>query len=236
MALRKDLDGGIVIVNTEPSKLKTIRYALYGITILMLCISSVLAFAVAPPERFLGESARLIYIHVPLAFSAVLSFVLSGIFAARYLLAPKEMDEIHFHNAAILGIFFTVLTTVTGAAWAHIAWGVWWNWDPRETSILFLLAVYAAYFSLSASTGSRSARYRAAYLVFAAAVMPFFVFVSPRIYPSLHPDTLINSQRTVKLVGSMRLALFTSMIAYALMMLSLFDFANRVSLLERKKI
>jgi len=207
---------------------------LYIITAVSLCIASVLAFAVAPPEKFLGESSRLIYIHVPLAFSAVLSFILSGVFSARYLVSPREMDEIHFHNAAVLGIFFTVLTAVTGAAWAHIAWGVWWNWDPRETSILFLLAVYSAYFALASSTGGRSARYRASYLLFAAAVMPFFVFVAPRIYPSLHPDTLINAKRTVKLIGSMRLALFVSMASYALLTLSLFDFANRVSLLERK--
>lgn len=218
--------------NPSEKNIRIARISFYGITFFALAVSAILAFAVAPPERFLGERARLIYIHVPLAFSAVLSFVLSGVYSVMYLVRGKKSDEIRFHAAAVLGTLFTVLTTITGALWAHVAWGIWWNWDPRETSILFLLAVYAAYFSLYSSAKKSPGRYRASYLLFAAAVMPFFVFVAPRIYPSLHPDTLINAKHAVKLVGSMRLALFTSMISYALLTLSLFDLTVRVAKLE----
>lgn len=211
------------------------RLALYVLSAAALCISSILAFAVAPADRVLGESSRLIYVHVPLASSAVLSFVLSGVFTALYLAKGGTDREIRFHSAASLGTFFTVLTTVTGAVWAKVAWGTWWNWDPRETSILFLLAVYAAYFALHSSSRRGGARLRAAYLLFAAAVMPFFVFAVPRIYPSLHPDTLLNAKKAVQLDPMMRTALFSSMAAYALLTVSMFDLLTRAARLEKSK-
>ena len=89
------------------------RMPLHLLTAAALLASAVLAFAVAPADRVLGESSRLIYVHVPLAFSAVLSFVLSGVFAALYLAKGGAEREIRFHSAASLGTFFTVLTTVT---------------------------------------------------------------------------------------------------------------------------
>ena len=211
------------------------RMPLHLLTAAALPASAVLAFAVAPADRVLGESSRLIYVHVPLAFSAVLSFVLSGVFAALYLSKGGAKREILFHSAASLGTFFTVLTTVTGAVWAQIAWGTWWNWDPRETSILFLLAVYAAYFALHSSARKSGARLRAAYLLFAAAVMPFFVFAVPRLYLSLHPDTLLNAKKAVQLDAMMRAALFSSMAAYALLTVCLLDLSTRAARTAKEK-
>ena len=80
-----------------------------------------------------------------------------------------------------------------------------------------------------------TARLRASYLIFAAVIMPFFVFAVPRIYPSLHPDTLINAKRTVQLDGAMRAALFSSMAAWALLTAALFDLTSRAALLEKRK-
>ena len=47
-----------------------------------------------------------------------------------------------------LGLIFGVLATVTGAIWARIKWGAYWNWDPRQTSILISLLFYGAYLAL----------------------------------------------------------------------------------------
>ncbi|MGL4370585.1 MAG: cytochrome c biogenesis protein [Spirochaetota bacterium] len=205
--------------------------------VLFVCmaLSSAGALLYAPADIRLGESSRLLYIHVPMAFSSVLAFVLSGMYALLFLMKKKSSYQYCFHNAAVLGVVFTLLTTATGAVWAHIAWGVWWNWDPRETSIVFLLVVYIAYFALcSAMEHDRSSgKYRAAYLIFAAAVMPFFVFAAPRIYPSLHPDTLINSGMKMQLSAQMRAVLFFSMASWGFLAWSLYNLANRISKKEQ---
>ena len=60
----------------------------------------------------------------------------------------------HDRSAAVaiqIGLLFGVLATVTGAVWAKIEWGAWWNWDPRQTSILASLLFYAALFFCTAS-------------------------------------------------------------------------------------
>ena len=53
--------------------------------------------------------------------------------------------------AAELGLIFCVAATVSGSLWAKAMWGSYWNWDPRETSIFFILLLYGAYLALRAS-------------------------------------------------------------------------------------
>ena len=138
----------------------------------------------------------------------------------------------------MVAFVFTILTTITGAVWAQIAWGTWWNWDPRESSIVFLLLIYTAYFALHVSLDGteRQHRFGAAYLVFAAAVMPFFVFVVPRVYASLHPDTIINSAAKMHLVFITRSVLLLSISAFASLFFFIFSISNRITLLEQKQM
>jgi heme exporter protein C len=78
---------------------------------------------------------------------------------------------------------------------ARLEWGSAWNWDPRETTILMLLIVYAAYFVLRSAIPAKTARARtgAVYNILACAVMPYFVFVLPRILGGLHPAGTLTS-------------------------------------------
>jgi heme exporter protein C len=75
-------------------------------------------------------------------------------------------------------------------------WNAYWNWDPRQTSITILLLIYAAYLALRAAIDDpeRRASLSAVYAILAFVTVPFLVFVVPRIYWSLHPDTIINTR------------------------------------------
>ena len=44
-----------------------------------------------------------------------------------------------------LGFVASILATVTGSIFAHVEWNSYWNWDPREVSIVGLLLIYASY-------------------------------------------------------------------------------------------
>jgi heme exporter protein C len=188
-------------------------------------------FRLTPPDDTLGESSRLLFIHVPLAICAVISFLLSGYNSVRYLMTGENLFSIRSHTAVRLGILFVLLTTVTGAVWAKIAWGSWWNWDPRESSILFLLLVYIAYFALHSSLGGRaeSGKLCASYLIFAAVIMPFFVFIIPRINPSLHPQTIINAEKGIHLTTAMRLTLVLSSAAFISLFVLLYWLEIRIT-------
>ncbi len=201
---------------------------------LLMPLSIILAFLFAPPVHVLGETGRLIYFHVPVAWISVLAFCASAIIAARYLAGGKNrtpLNEARFHNSAAIGTLFVLLATATGSVWARLMWGSYWNWDPREISIALLLLVYAAYFSLHAALAGNPARGRlcASYLLLGAATVPFFVFIIPRVYPSLHPDPVINPQLEVQLDPSMRAVLVVSLISFTMLYLYIFKLANRLS-------
>ncbi len=201
-------------------------------------LSIVLAFLWAPAAEVLGESSRILYFHVPVAWVSVLAFLVAALGSAIYLYdkgSKYPLMEAKFHNSAVLGIFFSVLAAVTGSIWAKLMWGSYWNWDPRETSILLLLLIYIAYFTLRSALRENPSRGRicASYLIFAMTTVPFFVFVIPRMYPSLHPDPVINPQMEVRLDQDMRAALLANLISFTLLYFYLYTMSNRVSRLRK---
>ena len=155
------------------------------------------AFMYVPPaEKFIGESSRIVFFHVPTAWVATLAFLVSCVASVMYLRRRDPKDDIRASVSAGLGLLFAVLATVTGAVFARIMWGAYWNWDPRQTSIVILLLIYSAYFALRAAIPDpeRRAALAAVYAILAFVTVPFLIFVVTRIYWSLHPDSLINTR------------------------------------------
>jgi len=192
----------------------------------------------APPAEFLGEASRILYFHVPVACLSVISFIAAGYHSIMILISENNIEEREYksYNAAYTGIIFTILTVVTGSIWAKISWGSYWNWDPRETSIVILMLIYISYFSLYSALKDNVNRTRisSVYLLIAMITMPFFVFIIPRIYPSLHPDTIINAEKKVHLDAAMRLTLFASVVVFTIFYGYVFNLMNRISSLELK--
>ncbi len=139
----------------------------------------------------LEERARIIFFHVPMSWVATIAYLLSMIFAIRYLRTRDLQHDTVSMATASVGTLYAVLATITGAVWAKFNWGSFWNWDPRETSIFLLLLVYAAYFLLRSSIEEpqRRARLSAAYSIVAFVTVPFLIFVLPRLLPGLHPGS-----------------------------------------------
>ncbi len=194
------------------------------------------AFLLAPEDENLGQAARVIFFHIPTAWVTAVALVLSSIHSIRYLLRRRRLDDHRAVNAAGLGIVFCLLATVTGAIFARITWGAFWNWDPRQTTIFFLLLFYAAYFALRAAVPDeeRRATFSAAYNVLGLVVVPFLVFVAPRLsqLAGLHPDPLINVRGQLEM-GARTLAVFLGSLAgFTGIFAWLYGLANRISRVE----
>jgi heme exporter protein C len=199
---------------------------------ILMPVAIVVAFAWAPRAAILGDTSRIIYFHVPLAWVSVLAFLVSAICSIRYLAGRgNEYLTDMARNSAGIGFLFTVLTLITGSLWAKMSWGSYWNWDPRETSIVMLLLIYVAYFSLHSSLEGNPGRGRisSVYLILAMVTVPFFVFVIPRVYHSLHPDTIINREGKLHMETTMRVTLLVSAIAFTFLYVHLLDMKNRLS-------
>jgi len=208
--------------------------------LLLLWMSLIIwaAFFYAPAAAgFQGQSSRIVFFHVPTAWVATLAFLVSCIASIRYLRTRDVKDDIRAETASSLGLLFAVLATVTGSIFARIMWGSFWNWDPRETSITFLLLIYAAYFALRAAVADpeRRATLAAVYSILAFVTVPFLVFVVPRIYWSLHPDTIINTQAKIKMDSRMFQVLMGSLAGFTGLAAWLYTIRCRVESIRRRR-
>lgn len=161
-----------------------------GIWMTAVVLASFLYIPAIPGFGATGETARIIVYHVPAAWIAVLAYLLATVNSVSYLLKGEAKLDRQAQVNAELGTLFCLLATVTGAIWSRAAWGLYWNWDPRQTSIAVLLMIYAAYFVLRGAIADpdRRARLSAVYAILAFLTVPFLVFIVPRAFPSLHPN------------------------------------------------
>jgi heme exporter protein C len=194
-------------------------------------------FYVHPAAGFIGESSRIVFFHVPMAWIAVLAFLISCIMSVIYLKRREPRDDIRAAVSAGLGLLFAVLATTTGAVFAKIMWGAYWNWDPRQTSITILLLIYAAYLALRSAIDDpeRRAALSAVYAILAFVTVPFLVFVVPRIYWSLHPDTIINTRGANEFDSRYTQVLMASLIGFTGLYVWLYTIGCRIEAIRQRR-
>jgi len=139
----------------------------------------------------LEENAKIIFFHVPTAWLTLIAFLTSTVYSFLYLKNKDLDDDAKAYSAAQLGMIFSILATITGSVWAKFAWGAFWSWDPRQTSIFALLLIYGALFALRSSIESEDKRatLSSVYSILAFVTVPFFIFIMPRIMKGLHPGS-----------------------------------------------
>jgi heme exporter protein C len=186
---------------------------------LWLCAVIAGAFYYAPlAAGFKGQSSRILFFHVPMAWVSFVAFIAAAVSSLRYLAGGRDLR--HDRSAAVaieLGLIFGVLATITGAIWARIMWGAYWNWDPRQTSLLISLLFYGAYLALrqAIEDDETRARLSAAYAILGLVVTPFLYWIVPRITFSLHPESVVNAQGKVDMESRMQQVLYASGAGFA---------------------
>ena len=190
-----------------------------------------------PAQGFIGESSRIVFFHVPCAWTATLAFLVAAAYSAAYLVRRNPVHDDVAAGAVRLGLLFAVLALVTGSLFARIMWGAYWNWDPRESSFLLLVFLYGAYLFLRAAVDDpeRRARMSAAYALFAAVLMPFLFFVAPRVTPSLHPQTVINPQGKILMDTPTKAVFFGALIGLSGLFLWMLSLETRAARLARRE-
>lgn len=104
-----------------------------------------LTLVIAPRDAYQGDAQRLMYVHVPAAWAAYLSFAVVAVASAAYLIRRDLRYDRAAQAAAELGVGLTALAIVLGSLWAKPTWGTWWTWDPRLVTTVVLLLVYIGY-------------------------------------------------------------------------------------------
>lgn len=117
---------------------------------LLLSMGAVLyGVLVVPPDRLMGETVRILFIHVPAAWLGMAGWSTIAIASLVELVWRHPLAAIAGRAAAVPGATFTAICLATGSIWARPTWGTWWVWDGRLTSFLVLLFLYLGYIALS---------------------------------------------------------------------------------------
>lgn len=152
-----------------------------------LAATQAFAFATSPPDRDMGDLQKIMYVHVPAAWSAFICFFVVFVASVRYLWRRNERDDLVAAAAAETGAVLTALTLMLGSIWGRPTWGVWWAWDARLTSTAVLLVIYVGYLALRAFADEpeQRARWSAAIGILGALNVPV-VYMSVKWWRTLH--------------------------------------------------
>ncbi|NRA63808.1 MAG: cytochrome c biogenesis protein CcsA [Pseudobacteriovorax sp.] len=168
----------------------------------------------APTELHMGEVYRIIYVHVPAAFTAFFSAFILLIASIVTLIKKESSAGLWGRSVAEVGLIFTVLTLATGSIWGRPTWGVWWEWDARLTTTLILALLYCGYLILysSLAAGPQRNKIAATLGIIIAADVPI-IYKSVTWWRTLHqPPTLIRPGGESTIDPEMRIALVSCMV------------------------
>ena len=197
----------------------------YLVSIWLAAVTAVVFLAV-PPAVGLGYAVRIMFFHIPAAWISVLGFLLAAWWAYRYLKTRDLRIYDKSSLAAKLGLAFCLAATVSGAIFAKLTWGAYWNWDPRQITIFILLLIYGAFITLelAISDAEQRAKISSVYALLAFITVPFLVFIIPRFYQSLHPDdVIINSSGSINMDTLMLMVLMAALIGITGLFVCLFQ-------------
>jgi heme exporter protein C len=154
---------------------------------LFLGIGSYWGLAQAPGDVFMGDVQRIMYVHVPTAWNAMLVLTFAFVCALCFLFTSSWKWDNRLEAAMEMGVVLSLLLCTQGAIWAKPTWGVWWDWDPRLTTTAVMVFAFGGILALRTFVDDpmKRAVWSAVACIIAFADVPI-VYFSVRWWNSLH--------------------------------------------------
>ncbi len=115
---------------------------------LLIGVGVVWALLFVPEDYQQGHSVRIMYIHVPAAYMAMMIYGGMAVASASSLIWKHPLADMIARASAPIGVVFTFICLLSGSLWGQPMWGTWWVWDARLTSVLILFFLYLGYIAL----------------------------------------------------------------------------------------
>lgn len=213
-------------------------YLLGTSSLALLALGGYLGLVWSPPDVNQGNAMRIMYVHVPSAWTAYLAFFLVLLGSVMYLWKRDlKWDRLAVASAEV-GVLLTALTLALGSIWAKPIWGVYWTWDPRVTTTAVLFVIYAGYLMLRALQPDPISRARQAAVVGIIGFIDIpIVHMSVLWWRSLHQaPTLIRPGGGDPLLDDrMEIALMVNLAAFTLLFIFLLGQRLRLARFEQRR-
>ncbi|HVH38796.1 MAG TPA: cytochrome c biogenesis protein CcsA [Gemmatimonadaceae bacterium] len=190
------------------------------VAFLAIAATYVRAVWFTPPELLQGYAQKIMYVHVPAAWVAFLSFALTALAGGFWLFLKDPRLDRFAESSAEVGVIFTTVVLITGPIWAKPIWGAWWVWDARLTLTLFLWFLFLGYLVLRGAVHEHEtrARYSAIVGILGALLIPF-IHLSVYLFRTMHPMPIVANPDGIDMppvmIKTFFLALFSFTLLYA---------------------
>ena len=190
---------------------------------------------VAPEDFQQGEVYRIIFVHVPAAWMAMVIYLVMAMYGVMALTFNTRLSAMMMEALAPTGAIFTALALWTGALWGKPTWGTYWAWDARMTSTLILLFLYIGYLALiNAIEDKKRADKAGALLVIVGSVNVPIIYFSVKWWNTLHQGASVSVTGSSKMAAIMLWAMLTMAIACWMYTIAISLVRVRAIILERE--
>ncbi len=183
-----------------------------------------------PDIPILKQSARNLFLHVPMWFTMAVCFGAGLFYSIKYLNSPDPETDQKAETATQVGLMFGICGLLTGAVWARFTWGTWWTFaEPRMNLSALGMMIYVAYFVLRTAFDNpeKRAKIAAVFNIFAATTIPFLLYIIPRQMPSLHPGAEGNPAFSEITAPELRYIFYPAVIGFIALAIWISNILNR---------
>lgn len=176
------------------------------------------ALRFTPVEEHQGLAQKIFYLHVPAAWSAMLSMGLVGLASILFLVMKEPRFDRFAAASAEVGTVFCCVMLTTGPLWARPIWGTWWTWDARLTLTLMLFFLFIGYQVLRGAVTDPAMRasYAAVVGICGLVLLPF-IHLSVYLFRTLHPMPIVLKPSAPSLPPEMLVTLLLSFGVFTLL-------------------
>jgi len=223
----------------EPNKIFSINSKLtkyiFFLFIIVLSIGLIEALFLSPEDYIQSHSVRIMYVHVPSAWTSLGIFSLMALLSAISFVYKNKNFSVISKSLAPAGFVFNIVALVTGSIWGKPTWGTWWVWDARITSMLILLLFYAMYILAwrIIDNKEKAIKITSIIAILGAINIPIIKF-SVDWWSTLHQNSSINILSESTIHPSMLLPLLIMTAAFSLFSLLIFLMKYNTELIKIK--
>lgn len=196
-----------------------------------MTIVIIVGFLIPIPEiDILEQSARNLFLHVPMWFTMTIAFGMAFYFSVRYLNDQEMRWDRKAETATAIGLLFGICGLITGSLWARFTWGTWWTFaEPRMNLSALAMLIFVAYFILRSAfnDAEKRAKIAAVYNIFGITTIPFLLYIIPRQLPSLHPGADGNPAFSDMTAPELRIIFYPAVIGFIALAIWLMNILNR---------
>ena len=189
----------------------------FYLSMVTLAVGLIFALYLSPNDYQQGSTVRIMYVHVPSAWLALLTFVIMTIYSIIALAFKIPFGFIINSAVAPIGAIFTLICLVTGSLWGKPMWGTWWVWDARLTSVAILFIIYLIIIIINFSFENRDIREKivAVFVIIGSINLPIIKF-SVDWWNTLHQPASISKLSSPSIDPSMLRPLLIMTVAFML--------------------